>query len=225
MNLVDKYLLDSPREKLEYKGVKYLSDSELLSLILISGTQEITVDLISKNLLHLNKNSLKRLFRLSLSQLLSYKGIGHAKACSLLAAFELARRKDQEPLGTLVSINSSKNAYEYVKSDYIDLQQEEFRVLLLNRNNTIIKNILISKGGVAGTVVDPKIVYKHALEELASSIILVHNHPSGNMRPSDADNAITKKLVKAGEYFDIKVLDHLIVCDSVYYSYADEGKI
>ena len=215
----------NPRDKLLKYGIESLTNYELLALIIISGTPEINVIDISKQLLSTYNNSLNKLFTANLKQLNKSPGIGLSKACSLLASFEISRRKSLEKGANNSKVNSSQEVYNYLKPNFSDLQHEEFRILLLNRNNRVIRNILISKGGVSGTVVDPRIVFKYAVEELASGVILSHNHPSGNIQPSKPDIDITKKLVKAGDYFDIKVLDHLIVCDSGYYSFADEGII
>ena len=215
----------NPRDKLLQYGIESLTNYELLALIIISGTPEINVIEISKQLLSTYNNSLNKLFTANLKQLNKSQGIGLSKACALLASFEISRRKSLEIGANNSKVNSSQEVYNYLKPYFSNLLHEEFRILILNRNNRVIRNILISKGGVSGTVVDPRIVFKYAVEELASGVILSHNHPSGNIQPSKPDIDITKKLVKAGDYFDIKVLDHLIVCDSGYYSFADEGII
>jgi len=215
----------NPRDKLLQYGIESLTNYELLALIIISGTPEINVIDISKQLLTTYNNSLNKLFTANLKQLNKSQGIGLSKACALLASFEISRRKSLEIGANNSKVNSSQEVYNYLKPYFSNLLHEEFRILILNRNNRVIRNILISKGGVSGTVVDPRIVFKYAVEELASGVILSHNHPSGNIQPSKPDIDITKKLVKAGDYFDIKVLDHLIVCDSGYYSFADEGII
>ena len=215
----------NPREKLFQYGIDTLTNYELLALIIISGTPEINAIDISKQLLSSYNNSLQKLFSANLKQLNKSPGIGLSKACALLSSFEISRRKGLEIGVNKTKLSSSQDVYNYIKPSFCDLLHEEFRILLLNRNNTVVKNILVSKGGVSGTVVDPRIVFKYAIEELASGVILSHNHPSGNIQPSKPDIDITKKLVKAGDYFDIKVLDHLIVCDSGYYSFADEGII
>lgn len=211
-----------PREKLIYKGIEYLSDSELLAIIINSGTSESSSIEIANQLLE--SYDLRSMARLSYEEFILNKGIGPAKACILLAAFELAKRKD------LISTNgykikSSQDAYDYLSPYFTGLNHEEFRVLLLDRSNKVKKCVLLSKGGISGTIVDPKLVFKYALDALASSVILSHNHPSGNLQALECDITITNKLAKAGQLLEIKVLDHLIISDIGYYSFADESVI
>jgi DNA repair protein RadC len=154
---------------------------------------------------------------------MKFKGIGEAKAISIVAALELGRRRKETETAKRDKITSSKDIFEIFHAQFLDLPHEEFHVLLLNRSNSVIRKELVSRGGVSGTVVDPKIIFKIAVENLASSIILCHNHPSGNLRPSDPDISLTKKLKEAGTLLEIPVLDHLIVSDAGYFSFADEG--
>jgi DNA repair protein RadC len=216
---------DRPREKLQLKGRSSLSNAELLAIILGSGYRNVTAVELARRLLSAHENSLRSLAVQSLQGLTKTKGIGHAKALTIIAAMELGRRRELTELSTRPKISSSEEAYDCVHSLMSDLPHEEFKILLLNRGNRLIKLITVSVGGVSGTVVDPKVVFKKAIELQASSIILVHNHPSGNTRPSESDIKITKKMVKAGENLDINILDHLIIGANSYYSFADEGQI
>src|SRR6476620_5845958 len=154
---------------------------------------------------------------------MKHKGIGEAKASTIVSALELGRRRKETAAAARTAITCSTDIYDYIKPHLLDLPHEEFWIILLNRANVVMKKTAISSGGVAGTVADPKIIFKHALENLASSIILVHNHPSGNRQPSSADISLTKKLKEAGSFLDLPVLDHLIYTDLGYYSFADEG--
>lgn len=216
---------DRPREKLLLKGRGVLTDAELLAIIIRSGTKELTALDLAKQILETCNQSISEMARLSISELTKFTGIGEAKAISIIAALELGKRKHLNRAGTRTRIGSSQDAFACVHALMADLIHEEFKVLLLNRNNRLLRVETISVGGVSGTVVDAKIIFKRALERNASSVILVHNHPSGNLTPSEADLKITSKLVEAGKNLDINVLDHLIVSDRGYYSFADEGKI
>ena len=168
-------------------------------------------------------NDFNELARQSVKQLCRHPGIGEAKAISVVAALELGRRRKEADAPARAIITCSRDIYNLVRPNLMDLPHEEFWVILLNRANAVMRKVAISQGGVAGTVADPKMIFKEALEQLASSIILVHNHPSGNRQPSAADLALTKKLRQAGEFLDLPVLDHLIYTDRDYYSFADEG--
>ena len=163
--------------------------------------------------------------RLSVKDLMKHKGIGEAKAIAIVSALELGRRRKEAAVTAKTRITCSTDIYNYIKPQLLDLPHEEFWVILLNRANVVMKKESISMGGVAGTVADPKIIFKKALEQLASSIILVHNHPSGNTKPSAADIALTKKMKEAGQFLDLPILDHIIFTDSDYYSFADEGTL
>lgn len=216
---------DRPREKLVMQGRRALSNAELLSIIIGQGTRDMSAVALSRLILSDNNNRLDTLGSMTVADFERYKGIGKAKAISLVAAFEIGLRRQMLPRKRGAKISSSHDAFEYVNAQLSELSHEEFWVLFLNRGNRLIKIERISSGGVAGTVVDPKIIFKKALVSGASSMILVHNHPSGNLEPSEADRSITGKLVRAGEDLDIKVLDHLIVGLGEYYSFADEGKM
>jgi len=214
---------DKPREKLMLKGKQALSDAELIAVIIGSGSRnESAVDL-SKRILKSVDNNLNALGKLSLKQLMEFKGIGEAKAISIAAAMELGRRRREEETVELKKITSSKAVFEIMQPIIGELPHEEFWVLYLNNSNKVIYKEQLSKGGITGTVVDVRLIYKTALEQNATSIILSHNHPSGKLQASDADLQITKKLKAAGEQLDIKVLDHIIITENGYLSFQDEG--
>jgi len=223
LNIKDWSAQDQPREKLLAHGRKSLSDAELIAILIGSGTRnESAVDL-SKKILASVDNDLVKLARLEVRDLTKFNGIGNAKAIAIVAALELGRRRKGTDKNVRSKITSSNDAYLALLPKMQDLNTEEFWVLMLNRQNEIIELKQISSGGVAGTVVDPKVIFKHALQFLASGIILSHNHPSGNLKPSKADLTITQKLKSAGESLEINVLDHLIIPEQGYYSFADEG--
>lgn len=214
---------DRPREKLLLKGKSSLSDAELIAILIGSGTASLSAVDLSKQILQHTANNLNDLAKLTVKDLMKFKGIGEAKAISIVAALELGRRRKEVEHLKKPKITSSTDAYEYMKAHLLDLSHEEFWVILLNRANKVIQCKQISSGGVSGTVADPKMIFKSALEELSSSIILVHNHPSGNLKPSQADITLTKKLKEAGKVLEIPVLDHIIFTDENYYSFADEN--
>ncbi len=217
---------DRPREKLMLKGKTNLSDAELIAILLGSGSREETAVGLAQRLLKEVDNNLHELGRKSISDLKKFKGIGEAKAISIIAALEIGRRRQITSPIERPQIQSSSDAWNIIAPMIMDLNHEEFWILLLNRANRVISKERISSGGVAGTVVDAKIIFRRALEGgPASSIILAHNHPSGNLKPSQADIDITKKLRKAGESLDISVLDHLIISGNAYYSFADDGAL
>ncbi|MCA6423708.1 MAG: DNA repair protein RadC [Flavobacterium sp.] len=214
---------DKPREKLMLKGKAALSDAELVAILIGSGSRnESAVDL-SKRILASVSNNLNALGKLSLKQLMEFKGIGEAKAISIAAALELGRRRRAEETLELQKITSSKAVFDIMQPIIGELPHEEFWVLYLNNSNKVIYKSQLSKGGITGTVVDVRLIFKTALEQNATSIILTHNHPSGKLLASDADKEITKKLKLAGEQLDIKVLDHIIITENGYYSFQDEG--
>jgi len=216
---------DRPREKLSLQGRRALSDAELIAILIGSGSRnESAVDL-SKRILHTCNNDLNLLGKQNIQDLSKFKGIGDAKAISIIAALELGRRRKETVRQQQVLVHSSKDAYEAIKSQFTDLNHEEFWILLLNRANKITSKQLISKGGQAGTVADPKIIFNTALQNHASSVILAHNHPSGNLKPSQADIDLTRKLKSAGAFLDIPVLDHLIITDLGFFSFTDEGML
>ena len=214
---------DKPREKLMLKGKSVLSDAELIAILIGSGSRnESAVDL-SKRILASVDNNLNALGKLSLSQLMQFRGIGEAKAVCIIAVLELGRRRRGEDAVELKKITSSKIIFEIMQPIIGELPHEEFWIIYMNNSNKVISKSQLSKGGITGTLVDVRIVFKTALEMGATALILCHNHPSGTLIPSDADKQITRKLKLAGDSLEIKVLDHLIVTETSYYSFADEG--
>lgn len=214
---------DRPREKLIQKGKLALSDAELLAILLGTGTQKESAVDLSKKILSSTQNNLNILGKLSLKQLTTFKGIGEAKAITIIAAMELGRRRRSEEAVEKVKITSSNSVYELLQPLIGELDHEEFWIIYLNNSNKIIEQFQISKGGITGTLVDVRITLRKALEVGAVSLILAHNHPSGNFNPSEADKQLTRKLKIAAESLDIKILDHLIVTEKSYFSFADEG--
>ncbi len=214
---------DRPREKLSTQGRRSLSDAELLAILIGSGSRTESAVELCKRILYACDHDLNQLARLSISELSKFKGIGEAKAISIIAALELGRRRKEIVTQELVQINTSIDVYELIASEFKDLNHEEFWILLMNRANRVTSKHLISKGGQAGTIADPKIIFNIALENHAASIILAHNHPSGNLKPSHSDIELTKKLRSAGLFLDLPVLDHLIITDHGFLSFADEG--
>jgi DNA repair protein RadC len=216
---------DRPREKLLLKGRSALSDAELLAILMGSGTRnESAVDL-AKRILRQSKDNLIELSKLGIKELTKFKGVGEAKAISIIAAMELGKRRRGAEALEKKKISSSKDVFEYLFSVFGDSTFEAFYILLLNRANHIIREVQISEGGFSGTVADPKKIFKIALENNATSIVLCHNHPSGNIQPSDADFKLTTKLKSAGEMLDLPVIDHIILGDEKYYSFADAGQL
>ncbi|MBI2279309.1 MAG: DNA repair protein RadC [Bacteroidetes bacterium] len=214
---------DRPREKLLLKGKNALSDAELIAILIGSGNKTETAVELSKKILASVNNDLNQLAKLNLNDLMQFNGIGEAKAITIAAALELGRRRKESIEEKKIKIGSSKNAYESINDVLSDLPHEEFWVLYLTRKNEIIKRENISKGGVTGTVADGKIIFKNAVNLLASSVILCHNHPSGNLKPSEADIKLTKKLKEIGLLMDTPVVDHIIVGNNNYFSFADEN--
>jgi DNA repair protein RadC len=214
---------DRPREKLLLKGAGVLSNSELLAILISNGTREKSALEVAQDLLRAGKDNLNDLGKLSVKELMKVKGIGEAKAISIVAAMELGRRRQATATREKAVVTSSTDVADYLQILLKDYKHEVFAVLFLNRSNKINHFQIISEGGITGTVADPRIILKKALEEDAVSIILCHNHPSGSLKPSKADEELTFKIKEAAKYFDIKVLDHLIVSDDGYYSFADEG--
>jgi DNA repair protein RadC len=215
---------DRPREKMLAKGRQSLTDSELLAIILGSGSKGESAVELSKRILMDHQNNLNELGKISIKDLVNkYKGVGEAKAINIIAALELGRRRQSVDPLERAAIKSSKDAYQVLYPLVADLPHEEFWIVLCNRANKVIHKQFIGRGGVASVVVDAKIVMKCALEHLASSIILCHNHPSGNLKPSAEDIRLTKTVKEAASLFDISIIDHIIVCDNAYYSFADEG--
>jgi DNA repair protein RadC len=214
---------DKPREKLMLKGKSILSDAELIAILIGSGSRnESAVDL-SKRILASVDHNLNALGKLSIAQLMNFKGIGEAKAISIIAAMELGRRRRNEDAIELTKITSSKAVFDIMQPIIGELPHEEFWVLFLNNSNKILFKTQLSKGGMTGTLVDVRIIFKLAFEQNATAIILIHNHPSGKLQASDADIQITKKIKTAGQQLDIPVLDHIIITETSYYSFVDEG--
>lgn len=214
---------DRPREKLRAKGASTLSDSELIAILLHHGTRQRSAVEVAQDLLRLGKDSLPELGKLSVRELMKVRGIGEAKAVTLVAALELGRRRQAASVREKALVSSSADVARYLQALLRDYRHEVFAVLFLNRANKVNHFGIISEGGITGTVADPRIILKKALEEDAVSLILCHNHPSGALRPSRADEELTAKIREAARFFDIRVLDHLIVSDEGYYSFADEG--
>jgi DNA repair protein RadC len=216
---------DRPREKLLLKGTSALSHAELMAILIGSGTNTLSAVEVARQVLLGVENNLHELARLSVNDLMKVKGIGLARAVTIIAALELGRRRKDSDAEEKPRISGSNDAFQHVKSDLMDLPHEEFWVILLNRANRIIKKKRVSEGGVSGTVADPKIIFKLALEELASGMIVVHNHPSGNLTASQSDIDLTRKLKEAGKFLEVQLLDHLIIAGQKYFSFADEAMI
>jgi DNA repair protein RadC len=216
---------DRPREKFLLKGKNSLSDAELLAILIGSGSSDESAVELCRRILASVDNNLNTLGKISVADLQRFKGIGEAKALTIAAALELGRRRKESIPAELPQIRNSMSAFEHVKDKLLDLKHEEFWVLYLNRNNRVIKEELMSRGGLAGTVVDVRMIIKSAVDCLASSLILFHNHPSGNPKPSHEDLTLTKKVSEAARLLDINVNDHLIIYENKYTSFADEGLI
>ena len=216
-------LEDRPREKLISNGKNSLSNAELLAILLGSGNHYESALDVSKKILSLVDNNLHDLCRLSVDQLKKIKCIGPVKAVTIIAAFELGNRRKEAERPECIRITSSNEAFRLMLPVIGDLVHEEFWILLMNRSNRCVKKQKISQGGISGTVIDIRLILKYAVELLASSMIICHNHPSGNLQPSEADNKITKKIMESAKIMDIQLLDHLIIADNTYFSYADNG--
>ncbi|WP_028606943.1 DNA repair protein RadC [uncultured Olleya sp.] len=214
---------DQPREKLLYKGKASLSDAELVAILIGSGNRDESAVSLCKRILSSVDNNLSELGKLSIKQLMEFKGIGEAKAISIIAALELGRRRRGEEALQKKKITSSKSVFELMQPIIGELPHEEFWIIYLNNSNKVIHKSQLSKGGITGTLVDTRLVLKTALEVGAVGLILSHNHPSGTLVPSQADKAVTLKLKTAAQSLDIKVLDHLIVTENAYFSFADEN--
>jgi len=216
---------DRPREKLSAQGRRALSDAELIAILIGSGSRTETAVELSKRILHHYDNDLNKLGKASVNELSKFKGIGEAKAISIIAALELGRRRDDTEEKTSDVITFSKDAYNLMRRHLMDLNHEEFWVILVNRSNKVIAKELISKGGMAGTVADPKMIFSIALQHQAANLFMVHNHPSGTKKPSQQDIELTKRMVAAGNLLEIRVLDHLIIVNDGYFSFGDEGML
>jgi DNA repair protein RadC len=216
---------DRPREKMMKNGINSLSNAELIAILFGTGTRNESAVELARKLLDNADNNLNELAKQDIKQLCKVKGIGEAKAISLLTALELGKRRNVEEVIQRRKISSSKDACEIFGPLLRDLPHEEFWILLLNRSNIIIDKKRISQGGIAGTVTDIRIILKAALDNMSSSIILCHNHPSGNQKPSNEDDLLTNKIKDAGKLLDINILDHIIIANDKYFSFADEGML
>ncbi len=214
---------DRPREKLLLKGKSTLSDAELIAILIGTGTAACSAVDLSRMLLASVGNNLATVARMSVSDLCKFKGIGEAKAISIISALELGRRRKEQEPPKLLKITSSRQVYELMRPDLYDESVEQVYLLLLNRSNGLIKKERVSLGGTTASVVDPKVVFRFALEQGAHSLILIHNHPSGNLQPSDTDKRLTQRLQKIGKELELPLIDHLIYTDQGYFSFADEG--
>jgi len=216
---------DRPREKLLTKGKNALSDAELIAILIGSGNREESAVELSKKILSSIDNSLNKLGKLSVNDLIEFKGIGEAKAISIITALELGRRRRLEEALDKPKITSSKSVFELMQPIIGELQHEEFWIIYLNNANKIQLKTQMSKGGITGTIADTRLIFKKAIELVATGIILCHNHPSGTLKPSSSDISLTNKIKNGGEVLDIKVLDHIIITENQYYSFADEGTL
>ncbi len=216
---------DRPREKMAKLGAEVLSNAELLAIIINNGNKEKSAVELAKEIMQLGQNNLDELGKLSLKDLQKIKGIGQAKAISIAAALEIGRRRSATDGVLRTKLGNSKEIAHYLRTILKDNAHEVFAVLFLNQSNKVKGFKIMSKGGIAGTVVDPRLILKEALDHNATSLILSHNHPSGNLKPSSQDVALTHKIKVAASYFDIKVLDHIIVSDEGYYSFADDSTL
>ncbi|NQU88676.1 MAG: DNA repair protein RadC [Mariniphaga sp.] len=223
LNITDWAVEDRPREKLMANGPRSLSDAELIAILIGSGNQKETAVELSRRILSSVNNDLNELGLKGLSYLTQFKGIGEAKAINIIAALELGKRRKETTSNNRNKITCSKDVADIFGPLLEDLPHEEFWILLMNRGNKVIDKHMVSQGGISGTVIDTRLIMKTAIEKLASSIILCHNHPSGTLEASDADMKITSKLKEAGEIMDIPILDHIIIGLNKYYSFADEG--
>lgn len=216
---------DRPREKMMKKGRSVLTNAELLGILIGSGVQNESAVDIAKRILASVDHDLNKIGKLGLTDLKKFKGIGEARAITISAALELGRRRQSANAEDVRQIKSSKDSFDVLYPYLADLDHEQFYVLLMNRSNKVIDVVRISQGGVAGTVADAKLIFKAAIDKLASSIIISHNHPSGNLRPSQSDLNITKTIKEAGQLLEISVLDHIIIAGESYFNFADDGII
>lgn len=223
LSIKDWAVEDRPREKLLSKGTRSLSDVELLAILIGSGTVSESAVELSRRILSSVNNNLNELGKNQVTDLVKFKGIGQAKAVNIVAALELGRRRKEQSAAGKMIITQSSDAAGCFRPLLEDLNHEEFWILLLNRSNTVIDKIMISQGGLAGTVTDVRLILKMAIEKLASAMILCHNHPSGNVQASEADHKITRKIKDAAALMEISVLDHVIIAQDKYLSFADEG--
>jgi DNA repair protein RadC len=225
LKITDWAVEDRPREKLLQKGTSSLSDAELLAILISSGTKDKSAVDLGRELLGIVNNNLNSLGKLTISDLKKIHGIGTARAVTIAAALELGRRRKLTEVEYIPQIRSSKDVSDIFQPLLSDLLHEEFWILFLNRSNKVINKMKLSQGGISGTVTDVRMVMKKAIECLASGIIVCHNHPSGNLNPSESDSKITQKIKEVGNLMDIQLLDHLIISDKDYYSFADNGML
>ncbi len=223
LRITDWAVRDRPREKLMQGGTSSLTDAELLAILISSGTKDKSAVDLGRELLATVNNNLNSLGKLTINDLQKLHGIGPARAVTIAAALEIGRRRKNTETPDLLQIKCSKDVAEIFQPLLSDLSHEEFWILFLNRSNKVISRMKLSQGGVSGTVTDVRMVMKKAIENLASGIIVCHNHPSGNLNPSESDTKITQKIKEAGNLMDIQLLDHLIISDKDYYSFADNG--
>jgi DNA repair protein RadC len=225
LKITDWAVEDRPREKLIRKGASTLSDAELLAILISSGIKQKSALDLARELLGIVNNNLNSLGKLTIADLRKLNGIGPARAVTIAAALELGRRRKLAEVEDVTQIKCSKNVADIFGPILSDLVHEEFWILFLNRSNKVINRMKLSQGGISGTVTDVRIIMKKAIEYLASGIIVCHNHPSGNLNPSDSDSKITQKIKEAGILMDIQLLDHIIIADKDYFSFADNGLI
>jgi DNA repair protein RadC len=223
IKITDWAVEDRPREKLYQKGTSSLSDAELLAILIGSGTRKRSAVDLGRELLSMVNNNLNSLGKQTIADLTKIKGIGNARAITIAAALELGRRRKLAETPEIPQIKCSKDVFDMLSPILSDLPHEEFWILFLNRSNKVMNRMKLSQGGISGTVTDVRMVMKRAIEYLASGIIVCHNHPSGNLNPSESDTRITQKIKEAGNIMDIQLLDHLIISEKEYYSFADNG--
>lgn len=223
LNIKDWAVEDRPREKMLSKGSRSLTNAELIAILISSGNINETAVELSRRILTATENNLNDLGRKGIDFLMTFKGIGEAKAVTIVAALELGKRRKEAEVFNKSKITGSKDAADFFQPLLGDLNHEEFWIMLLNRGNKILDTFMISQGGISGTLIDVRLILKKAIEKFASSIILCHNHPSGNMQASEADLSITKKINNAAKIMDISVIDHIIIGQNQYLSFADEG--
>ncbi|MBK9758648.1 MAG: DNA repair protein RadC [Flavobacteriales bacterium] len=216
---------DRPRERMLANGPKAMSDAELVAILIRSGTPKDSALDLARLILNKANNDLHKLARLGVSDLMKINGVGEAKALSIAAALELGQRRRDSSIEQRPLVGSSQQAFELLRPLVADLPHEEFWLLLLDRGNRLLDKCKVSQGGMHGTVADPKLIFREALEKRASSVVLCHNHPSGQLRPSSEDIALTKKLVEGGRFLDITVQDHVIITSGGYFSFADNGQL
>jgi DNA repair protein RadC len=215
--------IDRPREKLRLKGKQSLSDAELIAILLGSGNRTQSAVELAQHILHASDNNLVKISRQSITDLIKFKGIGEAKAVSVIAALELGRRRQAEGPLDRIKIRSSQDAFNIFNPILSDLPYEEFWVVLLNQNNRVLSRHLIGRGGISGTAADIRLIFKTAIEHFATGIIICHNHPSGSVNPSQQDKKLTHQILESGKILTISLLDHIIIGDKGYFSFADSG--